>query len=351
MVKIRFLNISLFILIFASISVFDKKIHNYQGTPYPEFLQKIKKSKNKEKNLITIMTYNIRFEELDKGKQSWRYRKEKLLNNIILKEPDIISIQEDSKDQVEYLKESLENYFQIGVDEKDLPNERQRNSIFFKKNKFELFHQHSIWLNPEEKKDALGWDSLFPRSANIIILINKETKNKIVISNIHLDHKGRIARIEGMKLVLNYLDKISLINGKEKLPIFLMGDFNEFPYQYTYDVVINRNYIDMWNTCLKNNNKFCTLGEQYFGSFHWYLGTLVNNYFLRKLLMPISYTHSGGKFSQWEQYHIDHMFYINGDFTDIKPIYASMPSDDLLLDNSGIYASDHFPLFAVFKLK
>ena len=135
------------------------------------------------------------------------------------------------------------------------------------------------------------------------------------------------------------------------IPIFLMGDFNEFPYQYTYDVVINRNYIDMWNTCLKNNNKFCTLGEQYFGSFHWYLGTLVNNYFLRKLLMPISYTHSGGKFSQWEQYHIDHMFYINGDFTDIKPIYASMPSDDLLLDNSGIYASDHFPLFAVFKLK
>ena len=133
MVKIRFLNISLFILIFASISVFDKKIHNYQGTPYPEFLQKIKKSKISEKNLITIMTYNIRFEELDKGKQSWRYRKEKLLNNIILKEPDIISIQEDSKDQVEYLKESLENYFQIGVDEKDLPNERQRNSIFFKK--------------------------------------------------------------------------------------------------------------------------------------------------------------------------------------------------------------------------
>ena len=347
MVKVLFLNLSFFILIFASISVIDKKIHNYQGTPYPQFISNL--SEKQKKDILTIMSYNIRFELLDNGKQSWRYRKEKLLNNILLKEPDILSIQEDSKDQVEYLKYSLKDYIQIGVDDNDLPDERQRNSIFFKKNKFKLYHQHTIWLNPEERKDALGWDSIFPRSANIIILINIKTNDKIIISNVHLDHKGRIARVEGMKLILNYLEKISYINN-EKIPIFLMGDFNEFPYQYTYDVVINKNYIDMWNTCLLNSN-FCTLGEQYFGSFHWYLGTLVNNYFLRKLLMPISYTHSGGKFSQWEQYHIDHMFYMNGDSTDIKPIYASMPSDDLLLDNSGIYASDHFPLFAVFKLK
>ena len=347
MVKVLFLNLSFFILIFASISVFDKKIHNYQGTPYPEFLSNL--SDKEKKDILTIMSYNIRFEELDHGKQSWRYRKEKLLNNILLKEPDILSIQEDSKDQVEYLKYSLKDYIQIGVDDNDLPDERQRNSIFFKKNKFKLYHQHTIWLNPEERKDALGWDSIFPRSANIIILINIKTNDKIIISNVHLDHKGRIARVEGMKLILNYLEKKSYINN-EKIPIFLMGDFNEFPYQYTYDVVINKNYIDMWNTCLLNN-KFCTLGEQYFGSFHWYLGTLVNNYFLRKLLMPISYTHSGGKFSQWEQYHIDHMFFMNGNFTNIKPIYASMPSDDLKLDNSGIYASDHFPLFAVFQLK
>ena len=303
------------------------------------------------------MTYNIRFEDLDHGKQSWRYRKEKLLNNIILKLPDILSIQEDSKDQVEYINEKLKNYNYnyIGVDEFNLPNERQRNTIFYKKNKFELIHQKSIWLNEKGIKDAIGWDGWSPRSANIIILKKKENNQKIIIANVHLDHKGRKSRLEGMKLVLNYLDKISINhinNSIRKIPIFLMGDFNEFPKQYTYNSVIDRNYIDMWNTCVKfNKNNKCILGEQFFGSFHWYLGSLVNNYFLRKLLMPISFHHSGGKFSQWEQYHIDHMFYLNGNNTNINVIYASMPSDDLKIDNSGIFASDHFPLFAVFKLK
>jgi endonuclease/exonuclease/phosphatase family metal-dependent hydrolase len=354
MVKGSIINLTFLFLLLTSISVLDKSFHNYEGRPYQEFKKNL--SEKEKKDLLTIMTYNIRFEDLDHGKQSWRYRKEKLINNIILKLPDILSIQEDSKDQVEYINEKLKNYNYnyIGVDEYNLPNERQRNTIFYKKNKFELINQKSIWLNEKEIKDAIGWDGWNPRSANIIILKKKENNQKIIIANVHLDHKGRKSRLEGMKLVLNYLDKISINyinNSTRKIPIFLMGDFNEFPKQYTYNSVIDRNYIDMWNTCVKfNKNNKCILGEQFFGSFHWYLGSLVNNYFLRKLLMPISFQHSGGKFSQWEQYHIDHMFYINGNGTNIIPIYASMPCDDLKMDKSGIFASDHFPLFAVFKL-
>ncbi len=354
MVKESIIQITIFILIIIVISFLDQNLNNYQGIPYLNFKEKL--LSYNENSIITIMTYNIRFKELDNGKQSWRYRKEKLLNNIILKLPDILSIQEDSKEQVEFIKKKLKkyNYESIGVDEINLPKERQRNTIFYKKNKFELLYQKSIWLNEKEEKDALGWDSWNPRSANLIILNKKDINQKLIIGNVHLDHKGRKARLNGINLVLNYLKKISKSydNNLNKIPIFLMGDFNEFPKQYTYNSVINNNYIDMWNQCLKRNkDNLCILGEQFFGSFHWYLGSLVNNYFLRKFLMPISFHHSGGKFSQWEQYHIDHMFYLNGNNTNINVIYASMPSDDLKIDTSGIFASDHFPLFAVFKLK
>ena len=70
MVKRSIINITFIILLLTSISHLDKSFHNYDGRPYQEFKENL--SEKEINDLLTIMTYNIRFEDIDHGKQSWR---------------------------------------------------------------------------------------------------------------------------------------------------------------------------------------------------------------------------------------------------------------------------------------
>ena len=219
------------------------------------------------------------------------------------------------------------------------------NSIFYNKFKYSLISGESFWLNPNNSYNKTGWDAWDPRSATVIELKNIKNKAHFIIANVHLDHMGKKARKEGIKIVLN---KIEEINRDKKLPIFLMGDFNESPNHYAYYEVMNKNYNDTWNDCVYNKNNHCLLGEQYASSFHFYFGKKVNNIFIRNLLYIIYFFH-GGKNSFYNRYHIDHMYYKNNNSSKIYPLYNSFPSNDLIDNKDGVYSSDHFPIFSVFN--
>lgn len=335
---------SLIVLIVATVSYFDKYYLRKQVIPYPQFEANIQLNNQ----FLSIMTYNIRFNFLDFNKQSWVYRKEKLLNNIILKNPDILSIQEDTYPQVEYLAKHLsKTYSYVGLNN-EIPEKSQHNCIFYNKKKFIAIYNKTLWLNENQTVNQLGWDGWCPRSTTIAIFRTISSPfEEFIIINAHLDHRGKKARIGGIQLILNFVKELIKERYDTNPPIFLMGDLNESPKQKVDNIIINEGYTDMWARCKINED--CVFGEQYSSSFHYYFGSLVNNFFIRNLLHFIFYAH-GGKFAEYNRYHIDHMYYLNGNRTSIQPMYASMPSDDLFYDKSGIYASDHFPLFGVFKL-
>ena len=343
--KNKFYFISFLILLISIISYIDSKYNKFYNNfyKYKDFLN----SHSNGLNIILIMSYNIRNQYLDlNSKQNWNNRKGKLLNNILLKFPDILSIQEDTLEQINFLNNNLKNnysYFAL----KDPNNDKRmnHNSIFYNKYKYSLISGESFWLNPNNSYNKTGWDAWDPRSATVIELKNIKNKAHFIIANVHLDHMGKKARKEGIKIVLN---KIEEINRDKKLPIFLMGDFNESPNHYAYYEVMNKNYNDTWNDCVYNKNNHCLLGEQYASSFHFYLGKKVNNIFIRNLLYIIYYFH-GGKNSFYNRYHIDHMYYKNNNSSKIYPLYNSFPSDDLIDNKDGVYSSDHFPIFSVFN--
>ena len=66
-------------------------------------------------------------------------------------------------------------------------------------------------------------------------------------------------------------------------------------------------------------------------------------------MLYIVYYFHGGKNSFYNRYHIDHMYYKNNKNSKIYPLYNSFPSDDLIDNKDGVYASDHFPIFSVFN--
>ena len=84
-----FYYISFLVLFISIISYIDNKYNKFYNNfyKYKDFLNLY----SKRFNMISIMSYNIRNLYLDlNSKQNWDNRKSKLLNNILLKFPDIL---------------------------------------------------------------------------------------------------------------------------------------------------------------------------------------------------------------------------------------------------------------------
>jgi Metal-dependent hydrolase len=69
-----------------------------------------------------------------------------------------------------------------------------------------------------------GWDGACERIATWAILEDISSKKQLFFINTHLDHVGKIARQEGVTLLLSRAN--ALANG---LPIIMTGDFNATP--------------------------------------------------------------------------------------------------------------------------
>ena len=110
MIKKFFYYISFLILFISIITNIDNKYNKFYNNPYKykDFLNLY----SHKIYMISIMSYNIRNLYLDlNSKQNWNNRKEKLLNNILLKFPDILSIQEDTLEQINFLNNNLKNNY------------------------------------------------------------------------------------------------------------------------------------------------------------------------------------------------------------------------------------------------
>ena len=177
MIKKFFYYISFLILFISIITNIDNKYNKFYNNPYKykDFLNLY----SKKINMISIMSYNIRNLYLDlNSKQNWNNRKEKLLNNILLKFPDILSIQEDTLEQINFLNNNLKNnYSYFNLIDPNNDKKMNHNSIFYNKLKYSFISGEYFWLNSNNSYNKTDWDAWDPRSATIIILKNRKNEN------------------------------------------------------------------------------------------------------------------------------------------------------------------------------
>lgn len=114
------------------------------------------------------------------------------------------------------------------------PIERERNvvsdgkhdgehaSIMYNKKKIELLEWGNFWLSSTPEIPSIGWDAACTRTATWALLKDKKTMEKFYYVNTHLDHVGRVARKEGLNLILEKIQKIN----PDNFPLILTGDFN-----------------------------------------------------------------------------------------------------------------------------
>jgi endonuclease/exonuclease/phosphatase family metal-dependent hydrolase len=185
-------------------------------------------------NLLTAMSYNIRCGscEAKDNPNNWEKRKYFVAHLIKVHNPDVIGLQEAEIFQVEDLVEMLDDYSWVGVGRDDGQNKGETTAILFRKARFSLQGQQTLWLSQTPLQASRGWDAAFRRTLSIAKLLDAQSRQALYIFNTHLDNEGEIARQESAKLLLAEIAKIEAAS-----PIILTGDFNFTATTKGYEII------------------------------------------------------------------------------------------------------------------
>lgn len=182
------------------------------------------KKENEGTEGLTVMSYNIRLGSANDGTNSWSLRYTATGDMLEDQAPDVFGVQEALDYQVRYINEMC-GYEYVGVGRENGKKEGEHMAIFWNKKSVSMLKWGTFWLSETPQKPSKGWDAACFRTATWALMKDKKTGKKFYFVNTHLDHEGKEAQKNGLKLIV---DRIGEIN-PEGYPMVLTGDFNMKP--------------------------------------------------------------------------------------------------------------------------
>ncbi len=256
---------------------------------------------------VKAITYNIRLATTADQENQWNNRKEEVADFLIDLHADFIGIQEALWEQVEFLAGRLDQYDYIGVGRDDGKEKGEAMLIFYKKDKWKLDNEQTLWLSETPKKVSKGWDAACNRTLTQGVFVHKNGK-RLAVWNTHFDHVGQKARQNSVDLILEQTKN----NTKEE-PIILMGDFNLTPDTDLYSQ-LNSAFIDS------------AISSVHKKSLH-------------------EGTYNGFDIESKCERRIDYIFY-NGETVKATNYHVPAPKT-----NKNLHLSDHLPVITEFELR
>ena len=254
---------------------------------------------------IKIISYNIRYNNPNDGKDIWENRRETITDFIEKEAPDFLGLQEVNFPQIQYLNSNLINYSFIGVGRDDGKTRGEFSPIYFNESKYNLLLSNTFWLSKTPENISVGWDAAMERICTYGLFKQKNDGSKVWVFNTHFDHIGNVAREKSVDLILSKIKDLT----KDKDQIIITGDFN-----LSDDSVPIKKLQNFYNDVnIKMDNK-----SKFYGTFNNF--KIDNNYNNR----------------------IDYIFYKNFDL--IKSSHLHIKTDQ------GRWASDHHPVIAILKI-
>lgn len=184
---------------------------------------------------IRFVTFNIRggSDNPVEGEELWSVRRplvgDTLSNAASAADgPTIFGLQEVHPNQLVDVKEALgDGWSHVGVGRDDGKNGGDYSPLLYDSNDLELIFEETKWLSETPDKPSFGWGASNRRTASIAVFEHKKTKQRFIASNTHLDHEIPEARVEGVKLILDWIRAAQKEYGP--LSVGFTGDFNSEP--------------------------------------------------------------------------------------------------------------------------
>ncbi|CAF1227882.1 unnamed protein product [Adineta steineri] len=352
----------------------------------------LKKYQSIKEGLLSVMTFNIRFDGPERDPNNHFTKRIFRLTETIKKwEPSILSVQEPFADQLRQWHSHLPKHYQyIGYQPDDadsnlvhpLSHMYFQVAILYNNHVLTLLEQDYIWLSKSPRiVGSKDWDSHGARTLNIarFKLNNDDNSTNILVFNTHLDVRSEQARREQAKII-----RSTIKQWQKKYPkamVLLFGDFNSVPKQTTYNILTSSHFLnDTW-TVAKTSGSMC-VSNTFSSTFHGWLGSTVNTYGFQ-IALTILYTFHGlgvkllhgvptrpsfiidvlkqlwkvrrtinlsEIISLWSSYrlHVDWILYQDS----MDRSQHLQPRFVAVVDiRSKKYSSDHFPVVALFQIK
>ena len=177
---------------------------------------------------IKLISYNLRTSHGKDGDNVWMKRRHATPEMIRREAPDVFGVQEGLIDQLHYIDTECPQYARVGVGRDDGAEKGEFMAVYYLRDRFELLDSGTFWLSETPDKVSRGWDGACNRTVTWVELKDRKSGKEFFYFNTHLDHKGKAAREEGVKLGIvqksgawfNYGD-IRLGQGRDNAKQFL----------------------------------------------------------------------------------------------------------------------------------
>lgn len=183
---------------------------------------------------LRVLSYNVRYAELDSGENAWSERRDGVASVIRFHDPDVVCLQEVWLDQLSDLRERLSGYEWVGHH----AHNGEHTPIGYRPERFSVADEAAFSLSetPEEL-NAVGWGATIPRITTTATLHDTETGRSFAVVNTHFDHETPRAREESARLLV---DRIA---GRPR-PTVVAGDFNCTPEDGPYRTLVDAGLAD-----------------------------------------------------------------------------------------------------------
>ena len=263
------------------------------------------------------------------GSNSWQIRAPAAKALIRFHDFDIFGVQEAYLHQIKTIAGS--EYAYVGAGRDDGKSAGEHSAILYKKSLFKRLDSGDFWFSPTPEKPSFGWGARYKRVCSWGKFKCLDSGKAFFVFNLHLDHESAEAQKNSVEMLVQNVKKIA-----GKTPYIIMGDFN-LP---TQDISMQKLFELEGLAEVSDFKDF--YGPKF--SYHAYMQrqNIASKNDLRR--------------------HIDHIFYSSKDFsvkkagllTDTIPNFPDSmknPCDNFSESEGRVgYPSDHFPLFARFKL-
>ncbi|MEO6135705.1 MAG: endonuclease/exonuclease/phosphatase family protein [Ginsengibacter sp.] len=185
---------------------------------------------------LNVMTYNIRLDLPSDSLNSWPYRKDNLISEVLFYETDILGVQEALPHQMQDLQNGLPGFKYAGVG-RDTSKWGEYSAIFYNAERLKIIEQNTFWLS--ENMNAVGvkgWDAAYPRIVTWAKFKDQKIKKVFYYFNTHFDHIGKEARRQSAHLLLQQVAKIA-----GKFPTIISGDFNANINDEPIKIILDKN--------------------------------------------------------------------------------------------------------------
>ena len=171
---------------------------------------------------VKLISYNIRTSWGHDGDHSWQHRRPATVRMLREEAPDVFGLQEAMQDQLQYIDAECPQYARVGVDRDGDAASGETMAVYYLRDRFDLLDSGTFWISDTPEQVSRGWDAACNRTVTWVELRDKASGKEFFYFNTHLDHQGRQAREEGVKLIVS---KIREIAGPRSA-VVLGGDLN-----------------------------------------------------------------------------------------------------------------------------